>query len=293
MGLDKLVRVTTRDGDEQWVCVHIEIQGQHEVDFPERLFVYNYRIYDRYRRPVATLAVLADTSPSWKPSGFGYRRFGYEVAIRFPVAKLMDYQDRLDALLGNDNLFALVSAAHLLTQQTRGNDLGRYDAKWRLARLLYKRNWERQRIIDLFAVLDWMMRLPDDLQRGLWQKLSHLERNRHMPYVTSVERIGIEKGLKQLLRFRWKRTFPCLVIVVNQAWESDIEKEAQGVHTRGEGRDHPAASVGWYGGVRPVRRARFEPDGVLPLAEGILCGRRSGVCQGVQPPGQWSEAALG
>ena len=63
--LDKLVRVTTRDGEEQWVYIHIEIQGQHDTAFAERLFVYNYRLYDRYRRPIVTLAVLADTSPSW------------------------------------------------------------------------------------------------------------------------------------------------------------------------------------------------------------------------------------
>ena len=41
------------------------------------------------------------------------------------------------------------------------------------------------------------MGLPDDLQRELWQKLSQLERVRQMPYITSVERIGIDKGFKK------------------------------------------------------------------------------------------------
>ena len=34
----------------------------------------------------------------------------------------------------------------------------RFDAKRRLVRLLYERNWSRKRIPDFFAVLDWMMR---------------------------------------------------------------------------------------------------------------------------------------
>lgn len=195
--LDKLVRVATRDGDEQWVYVHIEIQGQRDADFAERLFVYNYRLYDRYRRPIATLAVLADASPSWKSRGFRYRRFGCHMAIRFPLAKLMDHRDRLDELLGDDNPFALVTAAHLLTQQTRGDNDARLAAKWRLARLLCERDWER--IIDLFAILDWMMALPDALQSDLWHRLSQLERTRHVPYITSVERIGIEKGIQQCI----------------------------------------------------------------------------------------------
>jgi hypothetical protein len=32
-------------------------------------------------------------------------------------------------------------------------------------RLLYAHGWQRQRVIDLFAVLDWLMRLPDVLEQ--------------------------------------------------------------------------------------------------------------------------------
>ena len=32
--------------------IHIEVQGKKEKAFPERMFTYSYRIYDRYRRPL-------------------------------------------------------------------------------------------------------------------------------------------------------------------------------------------------------------------------------------------------
>ncbi len=195
--LDLLVRVTARDGREHWLYLHIEIQSQHDSDLPERLYIYNYRLYDRYRRPIATLVVLADPSPSWKPRGFRTRSLGCQIAMRFPLAKLMDYRDQLDALLEDPNPFALVTAAHLLTQRTRSDHAERYAAKWRLARLLYERQWDRQRILDLFAIIDWMMHLPAALEHQLWRQLEQLERSKHMPYVTSVERFGIEKGMKQ------------------------------------------------------------------------------------------------
>ena len=130
--LDKLVRVATRDGQERWVFIHVEIQGQHDSDFAERLFVYNYRLYDRFRRPIATLAILADGSASWRPQGFEYQLFGCQVGIHFPTVKLLDFEPQLDALLADPNPFALVTAAHLLTQRTRGDNAGRYAAKWRL-----------------------------------------------------------------------------------------------------------------------------------------------------------------
>jgi len=195
--IDKLVQVATHDGGEHWVYVHIEVQGGHDGNFAERLFTYNYRLYDKYRRPIASLAVLADDREHWKPQTYGYELFGCEVGIRFPVIKLLDYQPQTEALLLDPNPFALVTAAHLLTRQTKGDDRQRLAAKWRLAKLLYERNWDKQRIIDLFSVIDWMMQVPKELQNQLWQDIEQLERNRTMPYITSVERIGIEKGIQQ------------------------------------------------------------------------------------------------
>jgi len=54
---DKLVKVCRKNGEEAWVVIHIEIQGAHERLFTERLFEYYYRIYDRYKVPLATLAI--------------------------------------------------------------------------------------------------------------------------------------------------------------------------------------------------------------------------------------------
>lgn len=39
-----------------------------------------------------------------------------------------------------------------------------------------------------------MMRLPAVLEDRLWQELTTLESNKTMPYVTSVERIGYQRG---------------------------------------------------------------------------------------------------
>ncbi len=38
------------------------------------------------------------------------------------------------------------------------------------------------------------MRLPSELENRLWQELTTLECNKRMPYVTSVERIGYQRG---------------------------------------------------------------------------------------------------
>jgi len=47
---------------------------------------------------------------------------------------------------------------------------------------------------EIFRLVDWMMRLPEDLSRTFEQALAALEESLNMPYVTSVERIAEERG---------------------------------------------------------------------------------------------------
>jgi len=44
---DKLAKVYLKDGTEQWILVHIEVQGDAEEEFSLRMFRYFYRIYDK------------------------------------------------------------------------------------------------------------------------------------------------------------------------------------------------------------------------------------------------------
>ena len=60
--VDKLIRVSGFGGEATRIFVHIEIQGEAAQDFAERMFVHHYRLYDRYRSPVASLAVFGRRS---------------------------------------------------------------------------------------------------------------------------------------------------------------------------------------------------------------------------------------
>lgn len=57
---DKLIRVHTLEGHETWVLIHVEVQGEPERAFAERMFRYYYRLRDRYAVDVVSLAVLKD-----------------------------------------------------------------------------------------------------------------------------------------------------------------------------------------------------------------------------------------
>jgi len=195
--VDKLVRIRRKDGCRGWLYVHLEVQGEVQKAFSDRIFVYHYRLYDRYRQPIISLALLADDLADWRPDHFGYEIGDCRLHLSFPVAKLMDWAGSEARLDDSRNPFAAVTRAHLSTRATRDNPSVRFAEKWSLVRSLYRRDWGRQQVIDLFIVIDWMMRLPPEMALHFRHNLAALEEEVKMPYVSSVERLAIEEGFKQ------------------------------------------------------------------------------------------------
>jgi hypothetical protein len=60
------------------------------IDCAERIFVYHYRLFDHFHCPIASLVLLADPSPSWRPEASWCGFAGCGTGIQFPVAKLLD-----------------------------------------------------------------------------------------------------------------------------------------------------------------------------------------------------------
>ncbi len=139
--VDKLVKVWTIGGLEQWVLIHVEVQTEREAEFPRRVYVYNYRVFDRYNRPVASLVVLADDEPGWRPTEFQSRLFGCESGIRFPTVKLLDFATREAELEASTNPFSKVVLAYLKARETHSNPADRHVWKLRLVRGLYDRGF--------------------------------------------------------------------------------------------------------------------------------------------------------
>ena len=194
---DKLFQVWRHDGSPQMVLIHVEVQGQRDPEFPERMYVYNYRTFDRYRCLVLSLAVLADTSRSWRPDCYSATFLGHEVLLKFLMVKLRDYWPQWHALAAHPNPFAVITRAHLQAQRTRRHPAQRLQAKVTIIRQMYRRGFARQQILDMFRFIDWVMRLPTALDRQLQTTLAQIEAETQMPYITSIERLSLEQGRQE------------------------------------------------------------------------------------------------
>ncbi|MHA4867377.1 DUF4351 domain-containing protein [Duganella sp. PWIR1] len=213
MVADKLVELRLRDGSEHRVLVHIEIQAQRDAALARRVHDYNYHIGKTYGQPVASLVLLADADPNWRPSSFHQQVPGTARGFTFTTAKLLDYAADTDALEASHHPFAWVTLVHLRTQQAHHDPDVLYAAKLHLTGLLFKHRWKRRRIIVLFNVINWMMALPEPHQRRYWQAALRLEKEHEMKLLNPLEQMlfddyrekgrregleqGLEKGLEQ------------------------------------------------------------------------------------------------
>jgi hypothetical protein len=192
--VDKLARVRLLDGRQATLLVHVEFQNQVDSDLPTRLYNYNIGIYSLLQERVITLAVLGDNDPQWRPAEFGYALVGFDVRMRFPLAKLLDYQAYWSVLESNDNPFAVIVMAHLKALETVRQSESRLEWKLRLAKALYDRAYSELQIQQLVDFIDWLMVLDDRREARFDEALRQYEEERTMPTLSPYQKRFIAKG---------------------------------------------------------------------------------------------------
>jgi hypothetical protein len=205
--IDKLAKVYLRNGGEQWIAAHVEIQNQKEDEFGERVFVYFARLRDKFKREVASFAVLGDTDVNWRPNSFARETLGCNLQFSFPIIKLVDYKKQKEDLAASDNPFAIVVQAHLAAQATKGKESQQRRRKQKLdiMKMMYDRGYSQQQVTDLYRFVDWVLTLPPDLAGAFKTDLIVYEGEKNMPYISEIERESLAKGeakvvIKQLNR---------------------------------------------------------------------------------------------
>ncbi len=63
--------------------------------------------------------------------------------------------------------------------------------------MLYKKEYGRRDVLELFRFVDWVMNLPLELEEQFMTELVAYEEREKKPYLAPFERIAIQKGVKQ------------------------------------------------------------------------------------------------
>ena len=129
---------------------------------------------------------------------------GTRVRFDFSICKLLDLAADEAALRASQEPAAIVVLANWAAQQAGRDAERRLALKWELTRRLYEIGLAKADILELFRLVDWLVKLPRELEARFRQQVHEFEANHVMPYVTSIEQHGIEKGIEkgQLMTFR-------------------------------------------------------------------------------------------
>ena len=195
--VDKLVKVFLKSGKEEWILVHIEIQNTQDKNFEKRMYVYNYRIFDKYEHKVASFALLCDESKTWKPEKYEYELLGCKILLEYPTAKLLEYRSKQNELSDKQNAFADITLAYLSAIDTKDSMQKRYEKKIILIKKLYEKGYSDYKITEVFLFIDFLVSLPEALEKKIILKIHNLEEIKKVEYISSVERISRKQGMKE------------------------------------------------------------------------------------------------
>jgi hypothetical protein len=195
--VDKLVKVFMLDGSEKWLLIHIEIQGYREHDFPARVYHCNYRIHDRFKEKVISVALLTDDDPAFRENVYQISQWGFELYFKFPLVKLLDYRDKWEELERDPNPFAIATMAFLKTVETKGNKQKRYQWKKHFLLELYRKGMSREIIVALNDFIAVLMALPQAKDEKLYDEIKQTAEEKQMSLFAVAERVGFKQGRKQ------------------------------------------------------------------------------------------------
>ena len=91
----------------------------------------------------------------------------------------------------------MIVLAQLAALKTQKDIDMRLKIKFSLTRKLYDRGLDRDTILNLYKFIDWVLTLPKELGIHYNEYLHQIEEEHTVAYITTAERIGMEKGYEQ------------------------------------------------------------------------------------------------
>ncbi|MBQ7151921.1 MAG: hypothetical protein IJR94_06665 [Synergistaceae bacterium] len=192
--VDNLLRIFLKDGGEEWVLLHIEIQGPGGENFSLRMFRYYCLIFTHHNRAPVALAILTAKRPKKEsvPGIYEKNLYGTEVLYKYNVVKAYELSD--EELTASDSLVDLFIYALKIEERYKKSEKIKFGYARKVYRLLEKKNFSKQDSRFLFFI-QRAIRLKSELYEKLMNEKRIIENGGKiiMREKTPAEKI-FEKG---------------------------------------------------------------------------------------------------
>lgn len=203
---DVLVKVHLKDGTYSYffLFIHFEVQGQPVAHFMKKMYIYNYRIFDKRIKadvPVISAAIFTDDNENYRPDEYAVNLGGFELRMKIPIVKIIDFKlkkELIEKLETSTNPMALVVKAQLKSLEVnKADDNTKLNVARELIRECYKQGYSKKAVHTLVKFIEWVIRLSKALEKRLKKEIKKIEEEFKMPYLASWERSAQKEGKKE------------------------------------------------------------------------------------------------
>jgi len=178
---DSLVKLYLKNGKEQWILIHIEVQGTHETAFSERMFTYYYRIFDKFQiKQITSIAVFIGEAVPKNHNQFTNKYFGTEVSYKYNSYIVKKQEEAV--LWKSKNPFAIAVLAALHIIKTKRNSDDRLKLKIKLTNFVRKHaeqgNFPESVVVALVQFVVNIMLLDVNRERLFYKKITEPYKNK-------------------------------------------------------------------------------------------------------------------
>lgn len=162
---DKLIKVFTKQGQAQWLLIHIEVQGYQDTAFAQRMFTYFYRILDRYKQKIMSIAIFTDDNKHFKPQKFIYEYEKTKNTYEFDTFKILEKMEQELSIPNNPFSIVMLTARRALQKQNLADN---QQLVWKkdLVLALRKANYSKDTIRQILNFIRYYVKFkePDNLE---------------------------------------------------------------------------------------------------------------------------------
>ena len=228
---DKLIKVFNREGEENWILIHIEVQGDtsRRVQFTERMFRYFYRILDKHQKPVSAVAIFTGADGKKMPDRYTYQYKKTRVLYEYQTLSILDFTD--EELKESNNPFAVVVLAAktaLLEEKIPEQEL--LERKLLIAKDLLKKGYKERKVRAIMVFLEnYVLFEEPEMNRTFTQQVRSYDKNNIMNLDEYLKMEGrIEAETNVVLNLLTKSNFSdeqiADIVEVSVAFVEEVKK---------------------------------------------------------------------
>ena len=195
--VDTLVQVPLKSGKNQWVLLHIEVQGKGGENISLRMILYCCLIFAHYRRMPVALAILTDKRPSNEtPGKFEFSEYGTELNYKYNLFEVYNQSD--EKLLNSDNPFDSFIYAAKKYSDYMSNDAQKVKLEYllKITRNLQALGLNTRERAGILVLVNRLINLEDkELRTQYFDELKKMKGENNMAELTWIEEHFRDEGI--------------------------------------------------------------------------------------------------